>query len=557
MKFELSDQARPARGRWLALGAIALSSLVLGLDWTIVVTALPTLSTNLGATTDQLQWITTAYMLAFSGLLIPAGVLGDRLGRRRTLLVALVTFGISSVAASQMTTAGSLILMRAVMGLGGAFVFPMSVAVLPTIFSEKERPRAVAVGGAGMFLGMPLGPLVAGWLLTHYDWGSIFLINAPVVMLALPGVWLFVPESRDPKAPRLDFVGAALAIASVTSLVYGVIEQPAHGWGDATVLASLSMGAMLLAGFAFWELRARAPLVDLRLFLKPRFSWSVLVSVVIGFALNGVLFVFTPFLQVVQGNDAQATGLRLLPLIGGIVLGAVGSDRLVARFGVRAMLVLGLLVCGAGMALMSPVGAGSGYSLLLLALPLVGVGNALALFTAINVILDILPPSQTGAGTALTRTIQLLGSSFGVAVLGSVLNGVYRAQLAGHLAELPARLRDVAEGSVAGAAVIASHLPAPLGLPLLLGAHDAYSVGMSEVLRVCAGVLIVSALLVATLMREPARAAGRQPASREGRPAEVGIGIEMAAPRIPTPVAGPPIAFRLGEDAIEIRKVGC
>jgi EmrB/QacA subfamily drug resistance transporter len=533
MKFEPSDQVRPARGRRLALGAIVLSSLVLGLDWTIVVTALPTLSTNLGATTDQLQWITTAYMLAFSGLLIPAGVLGDRLGRRRTLLVALVTFGISSVAASQMTTAGNLILMRALMGVGAAFVFPMSVAVLPTIFSEKERPRAVAIGGAGMFLGMPLGPLVAGWLLTHYDWGSIFLINAPVVLLALPGVWLFVPESRDPEAPPLDFVGAALAIAGVTSLVYGVIEQPALGWGDAAVLASLSMGAMLLAGFAFWELRGRAPLVDLRLFLKPRFSWAVLVSVVIGFALNGVLFVFTPFLQVVQGNDAQATGLRLLPLIGGIVLGAVGSDRLVARFGVRAMLVLGLLICGAGMALMSLVGAGSGYGLLLLALPLIGVGNAFALFTAINVILDILPPSQTGAGTALTRTIQLLGSSFGVAVLGSVLNGVYRAQLAGQLAELPARMRDVAEGSVAGAAVIASHLPAPLGLPLLLAAHDAYSVGMSEVLRVCAGVLVIGALLVGSFRLEPARAAGRQPASREGTPA----GVAVRDSPVPTSVA--------------------
>ncbi|TLZ80118.1 MAG: MFS transporter, partial [Methanobacteriota archaeon] len=204
--------------RWPALGAVVLGALVLGLDSTILVTALPTLSATLGATTDQLQWMSTAYLLALSGLLIPAGVLGDRLGRRRMMLVALVIFGLSSVAASRMTTANELILMRAVMGVSGAFIMPISLAVLPTIFSEQERPRAIAIGGAGMFLGLPLGPLVAGWLLTHYEWGSIFLINAPFVMLALLGVWLFIPESRDSNAPRLDFVGAVLAIAGVTSL---------------------------------------------------------------------------------------------------------------------------------------------------------------------------------------------------------------------------------------------------------------------------------------------------------------------------------------------------
>jgi len=500
-------RAVTGRGRWLALAAVVLSSLVLGLDSTILVTALPTLSSKLGATTSELQWISTAYLLALAGLMIPAGVLGDRLGRRRMLLVALMIFGLSSVAASQMTTAGGLIPMRAVMGVGGAFIAPISLAILPTIFSEKERPRAIAIGGAGMFLGLPAGPLVAGWLLTHYDWGSIFLINAPVVTLALLGVWLFIPESRDSKAPRLDFVGAALAIAAVTGLVYGVIEQPGHGWSDATVLASLISGAILLAGFTIWELRARSPLVDLRLFLNPRFSWSILASVVMSFALMGVLFVLTPFLQVVQGNDAQATGVRLLPLIGGIVLGAAASDRLVARLGARVMLALGLLICGAGMALMSMVGAGSGFGLLLLALPVIGVGNAFALFTAFNVILEVLPGSQAGAGSGLTKTLGQLGSLFGVAIMGSLLNGAYRAQLAEHITRLPDQLQGVAEGSVAGAALIASHLPAPLGSPLHLAAYDAYSTGMSDVLRVSAGVMVVAALLIATFMPSKSRQA--------------------------------------------------
>lgn len=509
------------RGRWLALGAIALSTLVLALDSTIVVTALPTLSAKLGATTDQLQWISAGYILALAGLMIPAGVLADRLGRRRMLLVALLLFGVSSVAAGQMKSANGLILMRIVMGISGACISPISLAILPTIFSEKERPRAIAIGGAAMFLGLPLGPLVAGWLLTHYEWGSIFLINGPVVMLSLLGVWLFVPESRDSKAPRLDVVGAALAVGGVTSLVYGIIEQPAHGWTDPTVIATLLSGVILLAGFTIWELRARSPLVDLRLFLNPRFSWSTAVGMVMGFALMGVLFVFTPFLQIVQGNDAQATGMRLLPLIGGIVVGALGSDRLVGRLGVRVTLVLGLLICAAGMALLSVVEADSGFGLVAVALPVIGIGNALAMFAALNVILGVLPESQMGAGTALTRTLQQIGSSFGVAIMGSILNNAYRADLSGQLTGLPGRLKDIAEGSVAGATLIAGGLPAPLGPALVQAAHDAYTVGMTDVLRVSAGVMVAGAVLIGTFMPAGTKAATQQRSTRESAPAEL------------------------------------
>ena len=493
--------AKVSRRRWLALTAVVLSALVLGLDSTILITALPTLSASLRATTDQLQWMTTAYLLALSGLLIPAGVLGDRLGRRRVMLGALVVFGVSSVAASQMTTANQLILMRAVMGVGGAFIMPISLAVIPTIFSEQERPRAIAIGGAGMFLGLPFGPLVAGWLLTHFAWGSIFLINAPFVVVALIGVWLFVPESRDPSARPLDLVGAGLAIGGVTSFVYGVIEQPQLGWSDPAVDANLVSGPILLAGFTFWELRARSPLVDLRLFANPRFSWSIAVTVVMNFGLMGVLFVFTPFLQIVQGNDAQATGVRLLPLIGGIVLGAAVSDRLLKRLGVRAMLSLGLATSAAGMALMSLVDSASGYGLLFVTLPMIGIGNAFALFTALNVILEVLPASQTGAGSALTRTLQQIGSSFGVAIMGSVLNNVYQGHLAGGLTDVPVQFRAGAEGSVAGAAAIASHLPGPAGAAILVAARDAYTAGMSSVLQMSATVMVLAAFLIAAFMR--------------------------------------------------------
>src|ERR1700686_1920675 len=213
-------------GRWFGLAALSVSGLVLGLDITILITALPTLSAKLTATTDQLQWMSAAYPLSLAGFMLPAGVLGDRFGRRRLLLIGLVTFGISSVIASQMTSANGLILMRVVMGASGAIVLPLVTSILPSMFAEDERQRALGFSGAGAFIGLPLGPLVAGWLLTHYAWGSIFLINAPVVVIAVVGAWFFIPESKDPNPKRLDWIGALLEMAGVTGVVFAIMEEP-------------------------------------------------------------------------------------------------------------------------------------------------------------------------------------------------------------------------------------------------------------------------------------------------------------------------------------------
>ena len=498
----IGTEGRVGRGRWLALAALVLSGLVLALDMTILVTALPTLSARLGATTSQLQWMSAAYTLALAGLMLPAGVLADRLGRRRLLLFGLLLFGAASVAASQLGSADGLIAMRALMGAGGAIVLPLTLSILPSIFSEEERQRAVGMAAAGAFLGLPLGPLVAGWLLTHYDWGAIFLINAPVVVLAMAGVALFVPESRDPRAGRLDWPGALLEVVGVTAVVYAIIEEPARGWSDARVLAGLAGGALLLAAFVVRELRTRAPLVDLRLFANPRFTWSTAAFTVVGFAMTGVLFVLSPYLQVVQGNDAQGTGVRLLPLIGAVLAGALASDRLTARFGTRALLAGGLAISGAGMVLLSRAGAGAGYGLVAAGLAVIGLGIALAMVPALDAILGALPADQTGAGNALTRTLQNVGASFGVAIMGSVLNGAYRAGLEGRLGGLPAPVREAAEASVGAAAAAAQHLPPALAGPLVASARVAYTGGMSEVLLVAAGVMVAIALLIGLLMPE-------------------------------------------------------
>ena len=491
-------------GRWWGLAALASCGLVLGLDITVLITALPTLSIKLGASTDQLQWMSAAYTLALAGFMLPAGVLGDRYGRRRFLLAALALFGISSVIASQVTTAGQLIAMRAVMGVSGAVILPLMQGMLPVMFREDERQRAIGFAGVGAFLGLPLGPLVAGFLLTHYSWGSIFLINAPFVALALIGTWFFVPESKDPSPRRLDWLGALLEVVGVTAVVYAIIEQPVHGWGDVQVAGPLVAGAVLIAAFIAWELRARSPLVDLSLFKSARLSWATVTFVIVGFAMTGVMFIISPFLQIVEGNDAQSTGLRLLPLVIAMMAGAVGSDWLNKRLGTKIMASAGLLVGGVAMVVLSRATVDGGYGIVAVGLALMGIGVVLAMIPSLDAILGALPAGETGSGSALTRTLQNVAGSLGVAIMGSILNNSYQQHLAGRLAGLPASVQAAVQSSVAVAAAVAHHLPAPLGSTVLRAAQEAYVGGMSEVLIVSAVAMAAGAVLMALFL--PARA---------------------------------------------------
>lgn len=498
--LEVGTIQQPRAGRWWALAALVASGLVIGLDSTVLITALPTLSAKLGATTSDLQWIAASYTLALGGLLLPGGVLGDRYGRKRLLLAGLVIFGLSSLAASQVTTAGALIAMRAVMGIGAALILPLSLSILPSLFSEQERPKAVAAAAAGAFLGLPLGPLVAGWLLTHYAWGSVFLINVPVVALAIAGVALLVPEERDPNPRALDFVGGILAVVGVTALVYGVIEQPIHGWSDARVLAGIIGGAVVLAIFIAWDLRQRSPFVDLNNFRSRAFTWATMAFVMTGFALFGVMFILTPYIQIVLGNDAQATGIKLLPLIFGVVAGAGAGNRLAARFSARAAVTAGLLIAAAGLVIFAQASPTTGYGLVAAALAVIGIGIGAGLPTSLDILLGVLPPAQTGAGTALTRALQQVAASFGVAILGSILNTAYQNALASYVAGLPVLVRNAAEGSIAGGVAVAAKLPPTIGRPLAEAAKQAYVKGMTEVMIVSAALMVVTAVAIAIFL---------------------------------------------------------
>jgi EmrB/QacA subfamily drug resistance transporter len=501
--IDIEPSAQGRAGRWWALAALVVSGLVVGLDSTVLITALPTLSSKLGATTSDLQWIAASYTLTLGGLLLPAGVLGDRYGRKRLLLVGLALFGISSVIASQATTAVDLIAMRAVMGIGAAFILPLSLSILPSMFTPEERPRAISATAAGAFLGLPLGPLLAGFLLTHYAWGSVFLINAPVVVLALLGVWFLVPEGKDPNPRSFDWVGGLLAVAGVTALVYGVIEQPIHGWTDPRVLVGIIAGAVILTAFVVWDLRHPSPFVDLGNFRSRGFTWATMAFVVTGFGLFGVMFILTPFLQIVLGNDAQATGIRVLPMIGGVILGAGAGNVLAARLGQRVAVSAGLATTAAALVGFSQIGADTSYAPVGAALAVIGLGIGIALPTTLNIILGTLPPAQTGAGSALTRALQQIAATFGVATLGSILNSAYQAQIEPHVTSLPSAAREAALGSIAGAHAVAAHLPAAIRTAVVGAANEAYTQGMSEVVLVSAALVLATA--VATAIFLPSR----------------------------------------------------
>jgi EmrB/QacA subfamily drug resistance transporter len=484
--------------RWWALVAIVLSILTVGFDSTILNVALPTLATSINASTDQLQWIVDAYVLVFAGLLLPMGVFGDRYGRKRLLLIGLALFGGASILAVFAGNAGQLIAARAVMGIGASILTPITIAILPVLFGPEERGKAIAALTMGMGIGLPLGPIIGGILLRHYWWGSIFLVNVPVALIAMIAVAILVPESKDPHPSRIDIPGALLSTFGLSIFVYGVIEAPSRGWTDGLVLAALVGGLLLLTAFVLVERRVAAPMIDLRLFARRRFALGTAAGTISSFFLIGMLFITPLFLQVVRGSDALGVGLRLLPLIGGLFFGAPLGERISGKIGTKVPVTVGLLLAGAALVLGSTTHVDSSYGFIATWLAIAGFGTGFGLAPAMDTVIGELPRERAGSGTALTMTVRQVGGALGVALLGSILSAVYLHRL--DTTGLPAPAADTAKDSVAGAVAVAQKLG---DAALARSAADSFVHGMSVVLLVCAGFALLGAVLVATLM--PAR----------------------------------------------------
>ncbi|GGN44383.1 EmrB/QacA subfamily drug resistance transporter [Actinoplanes campanulatus] len=477
--------------RWYALIALALCTLAIGLDSTVLSVALPTLAQDLGATTADLQWFTTSYLLVLAAALLPAGMLGDRYGRKRLLLIALVLFGAASVACAYAQTTGQLIAARAALGLGSAVIMALMGAVLTVLFDEDERPRALSLWVTANALGVPLGPLLGGWLLDNFRWGSVFLINLPLVALGLVAVATLVPESHGDRRRRPDWLGVLLSASGLVALTYGIIEAGERGWSDPRALVTIAFGVFALGALVFWERRAAAPLIDLELFRNRAFTGGTILATLAGFAFFGLLFALPQMFQAVGGHDALGVGLRLLPIIGGLLVGARIADRLAARIGARALIAAGLAVIAAALA----TGAVLGYTLFGAWITATGVGLGLSMPPAMNAALGALTPERSGVGNAMVQSLRQVGSAIGVAVLGMAMNTTYRDAL-------PATAPDEVRDSAAAGVAVAGRL----GDPALLGAvRDAFIDGTAVALLVAAGVAAVGVALALVLL--PARIA--------------------------------------------------
>jgi EmrB/QacA subfamily drug resistance transporter len=491
------------KSNWIALFALSLATLVVGLDATVLNVALPTISGDLGASASQLQWIVNSYTLALAATILPAGVIADRYGRKRTLLVGLAIFFIGSIASALTSDANTLIAMRAVMGIGAAVITPIVMAMIPLMFDERERARAVGAIATSTSVGLPLGLIVGGYLLNHYSWSSIFWINVPIVILASIAVIALVQESQSPSTKRLDYLGAVLAIPGVVSLVYGFSEAPSYGWTSARTLGFIGAGLLLLAIFVFWEARAGEPLVPLQLFRHRAFVGGTISLALMMAVLYGLLFTLPQYLQEVRGNDALGTGVRLVPMMLGLMITATAGRSALAKFGVARVIAGGVLLIAAALAGLSFLTPHTGTIWIALALFAVGGGVGLAMTASMNSVLGALPRAEVGTGSAVTSTIRQVAAALGVAILGSILSSIYRGDLdRGMLQGLPPEsARSVRESISAGMAAIAGRSDAD-ALRAMIG--GSYTDAMSTILLICAGVGVAVAAISLLLMRTPA-----------------------------------------------------
>src|ERR1700761_6865340 len=504
----------PRRRRILLV--LCLSLLIVVIDNTILNTALPTLARVLHAGTSSLQWITDAYTLCFAGLLIPAGALGDRYGRRRSLVGGLAVFALGSTLAAFASGSGVLIAARVVMGLGAAFVMPATLSILNAVFPPKERPQAIAAWSAVTGAGVLIGPTLGGLLLAHFWWGSVFLINVPLAAVALIGVLLIVPETAEPSRQRFDLPGVVLIAGSLFALVDAIIEAPDRGWTGPVTLAEGLGGLAALAVFVWWELRTRNPLIDLRVVRARAFSAAAGSVTVIFFALFGGLFVLTQYLQLVLGYSPLSAGIRALPFALATAAVSPISPVLAKRFGTHRIIPAGMVLMGIGLLDFSTAGVHTGYPALAVAVAIMGAGMGLVMAPASNTIMTTVPAHQAGAGSAINDTIREVGGALGVAIVGSLAAAGYRSHLstALHAAHVPAAVTKVATGSVAAANAVGARVGGASGHQPLPPSPSPYVTAMADGMRVAAAVAVIAAVIsyLALAPRRGATAAAPEPA---------------------------------------------
>jgi len=509
-----------AATRWWMLGVTCLSVVVVNLDLTILNIALPDISAALHASTRDLQWIVDAYTLPFAAVMLPAGTAGDRFGRKRLLLAGLAVFAAASAACALSSSAGELIAARAAMGLGAGIVFPLSLAVVSAGFTDSSRPRAIGILTAAVAAGLPLGPVLGGLLLQHFSWHSVFWVSVPAACVTLAAGALLMPESRNPAAPPPDAAGALLAATAVTALACGIISGPDYGWTAPSSWLPLAAAAALLAAFAAHERRTRHPLADRAMLADPRFTWGTIATAGVSVALFALLFTIPQYLQGVTGQGPASAGLRLLPLMGGLLIAGGAASPAARAVGAARAVAAGLAVLTAGLAVLSQVHPNTGYAVVAAGLALCGLGTSIAMATATDGVMAAAGGDEAGAGASVNAAARQVAGSIAVAALGSVLSASYTRAVSPALARLTARQATAARSSITQAAQLASQLPG--GSALRAAAGTAFLHGMSLVMLSCAAITAATALTsLRYLPQRPATSeapAPRPPAARATSP---------------------------------------
>ncbi|MFF4253080.1 MFS transporter [Streptomyces sp. NPDC001663] len=483
-------------GRWLALSVLVLAVLLVAVDATVLGLATPYISEDLKPSGTQLLWIGDVYSFVIAGLLVSMGSLGDRIGRKRILLVGATAFGAISVLNAYATTPELMILARALLGVAGATLMPATLALIRNLFHDpRERSLAVGIWGATASAGTAIGPIAGGFLLEHFWWGSVFLINLPVMaVLVLVGIRT-LPESRNPNPGPWDLTSVVLSLVGVIGVVYAVKEAATHGF-EWPVLAAGALGATALAWFVRRQLTLPTPLLDMRLFRNRGFSAAVLADLLTILGLSGLVFFLSQYLQLVQGRRPFEAGLAELPAAVGAVAAGLVAGRVARRFSVRAVVAGGLAAVGLALAALTLIDRSTGYPLLGTALLVVGVGAGFSFTVTADVILSSVPKEQAGAASAVSETAYELGAALGIAILGTIVTGVYRGFTA------PAGTPAGAHESLGGAVEAAAGMPTDAGQELLASARDAFVNGLSIASAVGAIVLLTTALAAWFMLRD-------------------------------------------------------
>jgi EmrB/QacA subfamily drug resistance transporter len=512
MALEIDRTSAAFRRRWLILGVLCLSLLVIVVDNSILNVALPTLVRDLKASNSQLQWMVDSYTLVFAGLLLTAGSLGDRFGRRGALQVGLTIFGLGSLASAFASTPSQLIATRAFMGIGGAFIMPSTLSIITNVFPQEERGRAIGLWASVAGIAAALGPISGGFLLEHFYWGSIFTVNLPIVAFALGCSVVLIPTSKDPSSPRQDPVGAVLSIVGLSALLYGIIEAPNSGWTSPRIVLGFVFAAVVIGAFAWWESYVDHPMLDTNFFKSPRFTAASSGITLVFFAMFGAMFLLTEYLQFTLGYSPLRAGLCLLPWAAVMMVTSASSSRIVERFGTKRTVATGLATVGVALVLFTGVPVhGHFLNDVVWRMMLMAGGMGLVMAPATESIMGSLPRAKAGVGSAVNDTTRQVGGALGVAIIGSVLASVYQGRVASAIAGrgLPRPVADQVGSSLGGAIAVAQTVGGPTGALIEASAKSAFVAGFHEAVLVGAAAAFLGSVIAARFL--PARAPAEAP----------------------------------------------